>query len=274
MSKLTKKQAKAHAQAVALLQKDELTFDERWFVLENWQESANHVNSEAGAFFTPIGLAHDFSLEVGGGRIIDLCAGIGGLAFHAYNRASWNPSNPPQIVCVEKNPDYVAIGRKILPEALWICADVFDLPADLGRFDVAIGNPPFGATPRQGAGPRYTGRAFEYHVIDIAADLAERGVFIVPQNSAPFRYSGVQCFTVARTDDCEAFELATGVELSPNCGIDTETYRHEWRGTSPRVEIVLADFQGVKEARKAVPRPVAAPVTVSAAQLDLFAVEA
>ncbi len=40
MSKLTKAQAKAHQEACDLLQKDVLTLDEKWFVLENWQESA------------------------------------------------------------------------------------------------------------------------------------------------------------------------------------------------------------------------------------------
>jgi len=274
MSKLTKDQYRAHAEAVALLEKDVLTFDERWFVLENWHEGANHVNSQAGAFFTPILLARDFALEVGGGRIIDLCAGIGALAFHAYHRASWNPDRPAKIVCVERNPDYVAVGRKVLPEAEWICADVFDLPADLGHFDFAIGNPPFGATPRTGAGPRYTGRAFEYHVMDVAAGLADAGAFIVPQNSAPFRYSGVANYSVRRSDEYSAFETVTGITLEPGCGVDTSLYLQEWRGTTPHVEIVVADFAEVRAQRTAananVPAPVVAPALVPA-QLDLFA---
>ena len=35
MGKLTKSQTRRHEQACALLEKDELTFDEKWFVLEN-----------------------------------------------------------------------------------------------------------------------------------------------------------------------------------------------------------------------------------------------
>ncbi len=43
------------------------------------------------------------------------------------------------------------IGRKLLPEARWINADVFDWrELDLGRYDCAIGNPPFGRVKRQG----------------------------------------------------------------------------------------------------------------------------
>src|SRR5690242_13237549 len=123
MSKLTKAQAKAHKAACALLNKDSLTMDERWFVLENWQESASHINSVAGAFFTPAGLANDFVIDVSGDRIIDLCAGIGMLSFVLYQGGAWD-RRWPQIVCVEANPDYVAVGKKVLPEATWIHADI------------------------------------------------------------------------------------------------------------------------------------------------------
>lgn len=240
MSKLTKAQAKAHQAATDLLRKDFLTEDDRWFVLENWQESATHINSTAGAFFTPCGLARDFNIEVTGPRILDLCAGIGALAFMAWNKSMWG-REPVEIVCVELNPDYAAVGRKILPEATWIVADIFDLP-DLGHFDCAISNPPFGAIKRQGKAPRFTGREFEYHVIDIASDLADYGVFILPQMSAPFIYSGHPHYEVRESDNYRAFSKATGIELGSNCGIDTSYYRDDWRGVAPSVEIVTTDF--------------------------------
>lgn len=45
------------------------------------------------------------------------------------------------ITCVELNPHYVEVGKKVVPEATWICADVLDpfLPDLLGQFDFAIG---------------------------------------------------------------------------------------------------------------------------------------
>jgi predicted RNA methylase len=70
-----------------------------------------------------------------------------------------------------------------VPEARWVCADIFDLPGDLGCFDTAIANPPFGHIERSGDGRGYTGRRFEYHAIAVAATLARRGTFIVPQES-------------------------------------------------------------------------------------------
>lgn len=116
MAKLTKAQRKAHAEACKILQ-DALSIDEKIFVLENWHEGAEHMNGAIGAHFTPSGLARDFAIDAGGGRrVIDLCAGIGGLGFwlDLDGRAG-------EMVCVEVNPAYVEVGRKILPQAQWIC---------------------------------------------------------------------------------------------------------------------------------------------------------
>ena len=261
MAKLSKAEATAHQQACELLKKDVLSEDDKLFVLENWQESASHINTIAGAFFTPVGLARDLSIEVGGKRIIDLCAGIGGLSYWCANRA-WN--EPPEIVCVEMNPDYAAVGRKLLPEAAWIVGSVFDLPSDIGRFDFAIGNPPFGATPRDAKAPRFRGKEFELHVIDIASDLADFGAFIVPQNTAPFRYSGSPAggwpetrkngighgFMECPTDLHEKLLAETSIILEPSCGIDTSAYDREWHGVSVKTEIVTCDFQQARASRR------------------------
>lgn len=261
MAKLTKAQAKAHQQACDLLQKDTLSEEEKLFVLEHWQESAKHINTIAGAFFTPVGLARDLSVEIFGRRVIDLCAGIGSLAFWAACRG-WG--DPREIVCVEINPEYAAVGRKIVPEAHWIVGSVFDLPGDIGRFDCAIGNPPFGATPRDAKAPRYNGREFELHVIDVASDIADYGAFIVPQATAPFRYSGCPAggwpssvkdgvgsgFEKNWTDTHDRLLALTGIRLEPSCGIDTSQYATEWHGVSVVTEVVTADFVEARAARR------------------------
>ncbi|MGN8119602.1 hypothetical protein [Labrys sp. 22185] len=79
----------ADAEAEALLRKDVLSEDEKDFVLENWQLGAENNVAAAGAFFTPMDLAADFALEPGQGRVIDLCAGIGGLAYWVQQRSKW-----------------------------------------------------------------------------------------------------------------------------------------------------------------------------------------
>lgn len=249
MAKLTKLQRKAHAKACEMLQQDTLTIDERIFVLDNWHEGADHNNGAAGAHFTPNSLARDFAIDAGGGRrVIDLCAGIGSLAFWLTldGRAA---REGQRLVCVEMNPAYVEVGRKIVPEAEWITADVFDLPADLGYFDLAISNPPFGKVSRSRNAPRYHGGAFEFHVIDIASDLADRGAFIVPQGSAPFRFSGTRTYTEMSGDGVKAFTRMTGIELEPGCGIDTAYHQHEWRDVAPLCEVVLAEFDLVRARR-------------------------
>ncbi|WP_262030589.1 methyltransferase [Microvirga sp. Mcv34] len=253
MPKLSKEEAARHQEAERLLEKDVLTVTEREFVLEHWHEGARHLNSVAGAFFTPLELARDFSIEVTGRRIIDLCAGIGRLSYMVKAAADFS-RRPLEITCIEINKDYVEVGRKILPEARWIHADVLDLPKlDLGKFDCAIGNPPFGAIRSDTKAPRYKGSNFEYAVIDLASELADYGVFIVPQGSAPFQMSGTQTFRHATSQKYEAFVKSTGISLQPNCGLDTSGYDHLWRGTSPRTEIVCADFKQIRAERQASP---------------------
>lgn len=255
MAKLTKREAKAHAEAEAILTKNSLTDDERVFVMENWQESANHVNSAAGAFFTPHSLARDAALDVAGsGRVIDLCAGIGSLSLAVFWRGHYNRRDlgtPLELVCVELNPAYVEVGRKMLPEARWICGSIFDLPGDLGHFDTAISNPPFGRVKRDGNAPRYSGAEFEYHVIDIASDLADYGMFIVPQVSAGFQYSGAHHYE--RRDEVPkyaTFHTKTGITLDAGCGVDTSVYEDDWHGVAPKVEVALADFTELRRDRE------------------------
>lgn len=277
MAKLTKKQIKQHAEAMALLKKDVLTEDDRYFVLDNWQESAEHINSAAGAFFTPTSLADSFAIEVGTGRIIDLCAGIGSLGVAVIQHTAWW-RDKPEIVCVEINPAYVEIGRKVLPEATWICADVFDvLDMGLGRFDVAMSNPPFGRIARaEGKGaPRYKGADFEFHVIDVAAHLANFGAFILPQGSAGFEYSGKPRYERQTSGKAFAYQEATGLHFEAGCGIDTSFARDQWRGTAPVVEVVCVDFTEKVEAQEAAPEPAAVverPSFAPAAngQFDMF----
>jgi hypothetical protein len=241
MAKLTKAQAKAHRQACEILDKPAMTEDDREFVYRNWHEGANHVNGAAGAFFTPMDLAFDLALEVGSCRVIDLCAGIGMLSYAVWSRNLYGTS--PQITCVEANSDYVAVGKKLLPQARWIHADVFDvLEMDLGHFDVAISNPPFGAIRRSRNSPRYSGKDFEFHVIDIAAHVANFGAFILPQASAGFNYSGRGCYERQKDGRAVRFQQATGLTFQSGCGVDTSVYRNEWRGVTPICEIVCVDF--------------------------------
>ncbi|MFI6029500.1 hypothetical protein [Amycolatopsis magusensis] len=248
MAKLTYEQERLHAQACQLIDLNrDLTEEERAFVLDHWRASSTTRSASDRAYFTPAGLARDLSLHVGGDRIIDLAAGIGRLAFHCRDLWARWPHPGPEFVCIERNPEYLRVGRRVMPEARWICADIMTIPAlreEIGEFDCAISNPPFGAIPRAVTTTSgYRGRRFEYHAIALAAMVARCGVFLIPQVAAPFRYSGVPEFE-SGTGDAEyrKFAAATGIELVANCGIDTTQYQHDWHDVAPLVEIVRADF--------------------------------
>lgn len=234
--KLTKPQIKAHAEAMALVDCGRpLKDDEREFILDNFHEGATNINSAAGAFFTPRGLARDFAIEVNGGRVVDLCAGIGSLSYAVEQKVSG-------LVCIELNPEYARIGKRIVPDAEWIVGSVF-APRSLGRFRWAISNPPFGAIRADGFTGKYTGSQFEYCVIELASRMADFGCFILPQMSAPFRLSGRQQYCREETDKARKFREQTGIEMEHGCGVDTAIYRDEWRGVSPVCEIVICEFE-------------------------------
>lgn len=234
-----------------------LTLSEREFILENYVEAQGQLNALAGAFFTPMALARDFAIEVGGsalegGPIVDLCAGIGRLSYACEDKGA-------DITCVEFCEEYVTVGRRVLPSAQWIHGDVFSV--DLGRYSFAISNPPFGAIKGDAFAGKYTGGQFEYKVIELASRIADYGVFILPQMSAPFRYSGEQSYRDEETDKARKFREQTGIVMQMNCGIDTAMYRNEWRSVNPVCEIVCCEF----EQPKAVAEPANDPFT-----LDLF----
>ncbi|MDD4971883.1 MAG: methyltransferase [Paludibacter sp.] len=248
--KLTKPQIKAHNQVMELVHSDKkLTEDEKYFILDNFQEGALHINSQAGAFFTPRMLARDFALEVHGNRAIDLCAGIGSLSFAIEQKVN-------ELVCVEINADYIEIGKRIVPSATWIHSSIFDLK-DIGLFDVAVSNPPFGNIKENSFTGKYSGSQFEYKAIEIASRLARYGIFILPQMSASFRYSGAPFYKQEINEKCKKFIGQTGIIMEQSCGIDTSVYQDQWNGVSPVCEIVCCDFEEIKNESKS--------------QFDLFA---
>ena len=249
--KLSKAQRKAHNQAEELLKKDELTFDEKYFVLENWLPGANHDIGSAGVFFTPREMAYNFCIEVSKGNIIDLCAGIGMLSFQLHRFHQGNT----KLTCIERNEEFVRVGKKVLPEATWICGDVLseELVKSLGQFDCAISNPPFGNIKSHNPTKwlKYKGREFEYKVIEIGSYLARYGVFILPQTSCPFRISGNRHNSIYndgnKTTKYKAFEVQTGLYLSPNMGIDLSVFKNDWVGANVLCEIALCEYELIAE---------------------------
>lgn len=241
MAKLTKQQAKRHAIACQLLELERpLTVSECDDFHENWHEGADSNQTWASAFFTPVNLASDLRFDMPGqGTLIDLCAGIGRLAYYAGCQGTWPEyrHNYSRIVCVERNPRYVEVGRKIFPAAEWICGDVLDpeLLRQLGTFDAAIMNPPFGnQTKSDHSAPRYKGKDLDLAVMDVAATLAPWNLAIVPNDRAPWDRQG----TARPSKRRDQFQTATGLDFWRFSNIEGEVYRDEWNGVAPSIEIV------------------------------------
>lgn len=257
--KLSKAEIKSHNEAMALVDCDRpLKDDEKEFILDNFNEGALHINSAAGAFFTPRGLARDFAIEVNGGHVIDLCAGIGSLSYAVEEKVD-------SIICVEINPDYLRIGKRIVPDAIWINASIFSEEVlNLTGLDWAISNPPFGSIKGDEFKGKYTGSQFEFKAIEVASRIAKYGAFILPQMSTPFRYSGKQMYAEEVSDKLQKFLDQTGISFEMNCGIDTSFYKDDWRGVSPICEIVCCEFEPYQQ-------PISPIADAKELTMDMFA---
>lgn len=261
--KLTRSESNAHSKCLELLKQESLSDQEREYILINYHEGANNNNSAAGAFFTPIQMAFEFSNEVihfndDEITIIDLCAGIGMLSYPIITRLH-NLGVKFRYVCIEYHHGYYEVGKKLLPQAEWYCMDICDWEeiSKLGYFDISVSNPPFGSvsTFKNKTTPKYRGSDAEYKVIDVANHISNHGVFLIPQSSAGFEYSGKQIYQEVHNSKYKRFMKSTGLTLEIGMGIDTSldsmynweyddgtTANSKWKGVNPVVEFVTCDF--------------------------------
>lgn len=244
--KLSKQQIKLHEECESLLNKEVLTFEEKIFVYENWFPAYNNQIGKIASFFTPYGLTKDFQLHICGDRIIDLCAGIGVLSFGYFHHVKDWDNKIIEVVCIEQNPEFVKVGKKLFPEATWICTDAIDEKTynDLGHFDYAVSNPPYGNIKHSSSAQwlLYKGSEFEYKIIEIASKISKRSAFIIPQQSCPFKYSGeIWGIKEHTSSKLEKFIKETKINLRMNIGVDCNYHKDDWKGASPTVEIACID---------------------------------
>jgi hypothetical protein len=117
------------------------------FIFTHYQPGAEHNIGANGTFFTPPSYAGSVAWAHGncpkGSRVLEPTAGIGACASAMLNYRM-HDTEALHITCVELNPKFVEIGKRLLPECDWIRGSIFDVIENLGRFHSAIGNPPFG----------------------------------------------------------------------------------------------------------------------------------
>lgn len=251
MSKVSKVALKQHNIALSLVELErDLTNKEREFVLANFLEEAVCNIGWSGSFFTNADLAWEFGMCVTDSpdsmlpndreKVVDLCAGIGMLGFQLLQRFKHI-----DLVCVESNETFVKVGRKVLPNAIWICGSVTDKHVierlKSMNIQTAISNPPFGnvASMQPIEGCNYKGANAAFKVAEVAFEVAKRATFIMPTNCCPFSYSGQNSYTEKDNESYNVFNESTGISFSLDC-IDTELVSENgnFRNTKMLVEVV------------------------------------
>jgi hypothetical protein len=169
--------------------------------------------------------------------VVDACAGIGALSYANFV----SDEQKTRYVCIEANPDFVRVGKRILPEAEWICGDAFSQKTweKIGKVDEVISNPPFIRNIKSDfKPPLISGKNSIYLMAEIAMRYAKRAIFIVDQASCPFKMSGVSFLTPQK--DCRNYDIfneRTGISFEPT-SFDTSVYLKEWVGVQVQVEVV------------------------------------
>lgn len=219
------------------------------YVYENFHASMIDNQTENGAFYTPYGLAQDVAFcGHASGHVIDVCAGIGMLAYRAKDMDTYR-QNIKSITCIELNPKAVEIGKKLLPEARWINGNAFDqnlwedITKDLpdNRFDYMLSNPPFGRDMN-----KYKQEFFHFsgerdlQVLELCLKYAKRGYFIMPQGSVSYSYSGRPYYEEDPerwSSKFKRFMKATKdhYKFNMSCDIDSSVYAKEWKGLNNMV---------------------------------------
>lgn len=260
MGKLSKAEQAAHTKAEDLIFGTDraLTFDEKVFCYENWNEAADVNIRELGAFHTPLEMAWDFNISTGTyGTFVDLCAGSGILSFVLFERAKYHSRDHwPYVLCIEYAKQYVDVGKRLVPYAEWVQGDAltYDALSHLPpnkKFRQAMSNPPFGPIGTSDYQGKFKGKDFEFRVMDRASEIAEFGSFILPQQSAPFQYSGRPYYERRPNRKTDKFFKETGIFLDAAVGIDTVRYKDMWKNTNIVCEIADAEFVPEIERMKA-----------------------
>lgn len=260
--KITKKQLKLHEQVEDVLWGSDklLTWDEQEFVFRNYDPRADHRVGKIQSYFTPYEIAATAMCYVGddGRKIVDIGAGIGVLSHRVLRYVEWT-QNEIEVWAIELNPEFVRVGKRILPEINWICGDALDknIWAGLPVFDEIISNPPFGNLETdtstdwigyQGPG----GLTFAAISLLVAHN---GGTLIMPQVQTPYKVSGRKPYDRSpqqcgfRTKDGKRFK-----EAYPDCEwsvwCEDMTSYDGWRGSTPTIEIVTTCDWSIPECKR------------------------
>jgi hypothetical protein len=251
MAKISHRQSDKHDKAMQLIMGSDkpLTFEEREFCYTHFNPMATHDVGRNGIFFTPLDIAWEFSIYViGGKRYIDLCAGIGKLAWTTWQRGHIGGGGGiKEIVCLELVYDFVQAGQRLFPEGTWIHGDVFDqsLIQSLGFFDVAISNPPFSniSAKQESGWLSYQGAA-HFMVAEIAMRIASSNEFIIPYGDMDYDFRDRGRGKQSSKERKRFGKVWPEVTVNPEAN-DLDLMEADWQGANPSVAFVSFDHEGM-----------------------------
>lgn len=267
MPRLTRRDETDHERAEKLLALPrELTEDEIMEVFEKFHPGARHLQAKNAAFFTPYTVADVVArnTSIRGNRVLDLGAGIGMLTWAMFKWAYWEPAE--EIVCIELNPEYVEVGRRLVPQATWICGDMFnlDLLRSLGKFDAVVCNPPFGKGNSGDADKSWLSvkSPLHFQALEVGLRMSDgAATFVLPRVDLPWLYSMypedvdlAKKFAGARRGhefvdpDRHSQNLRRFLKAFPEAHFgcvseDVALYVDEWKNVHARVEVVNVGFE-------------------------------
>ncbi len=281
MGRLTQLEEKAHDDALALLSLTRvLSNDEVDFVYRHYSPLATHRVAQNAIYFTPpeaAALLAIYARMEGRARIIDLAAGIGILTHHMLLAERWDDHTAAkQHVCVELDAEFVAVGRKLLPQVEWVCGNSFDpdLMHALGSFDAGIANPPFGQIPALKAAKTWLRARVPAHLATVEVMLRmcrQGGTILLPRNDQNIQRE-------RRTEPSSVLKRMytawPGVQVSMDADLDglcdDEGKPLRWHGADP--DVVVADVNiddakfelpyGWSDARRGARTPTLAPTRI------------
>jgi len=259
MGKISKEAMKRHSKAMEILEKDELSFDDKVYVLENYHEGATNMNNLISAHFTPMQLAWSMEQNTGYTNFVDLCSGIGILSWcmvRGYQMGHMSHKKDQIGICIEYCEEYYNIGKKLLPELHWINGSIFDdkviaeVKEIMGDKSFSIiSNPPYGRQVKTDTKHllKYKGPEFEYKAIEVGSLMgASNGSFLIPQGSCNFKITGVSGYEkVEDNSKYNKFAKETNLTMRPNNGYTTEITEGEdgWKDVSIITEIAIFDYE-------------------------------
>lgn len=244
--KLSKAELKVQKEVKTILEKDVLSFEDKEFIYENFHPGTIADITTDSAYFTPLDMAYDFGLFCCRyGVCVDMCAGIGGLSFAAKTRDFYE-NRIKYSICIERNPRFIEIGKKLLPEAVWLQGDIFDkglwdeIVSTYGAVDCIYSNPPFGKVTKTGADRswlNYKGADLDMAAIEVGLFHTNNVSMILPAGSVSFRYSGRPYYEELENRKINKLKKDIGEFYMSNPGIDTTVY-DKFKGTKITVEYV------------------------------------